>query len=111
VALEIPEAWIHEDHLHAEVLQVDRFGNLQLNLNRSLLEKLGLPDGELLEVRLEGRRLRVAQGATFSTVPSGEFVVVEDSYGHLSLAVNNGDAAATLRARAGSTAIVGPDTR
>jgi S-adenosyl-L-methionine hydrolase (adenosine-forming) len=111
VVLEIPDAWIHEDHLHAEVLQVDRFGNLQLNLDRSLLEKVGLSDGVELEVRLEGRRLAVAQGTTFSTVASGEFVVVEDSYGHLSLAINNGDAAATLRARAGSTAIVGPNTR
>jgi S-adenosylmethionine hydrolase len=111
IVLEIPDAWIHEDHLHAEVLQVDRFGNLQLNLDRSLLDKIGLSDGVELEVRLEGRRLTVAQGDTFSTVASGEFVVVEDSYGHLSLAVNNGDAAATLRARAGSTAIVGPSTR
>lgn len=111
VVLEIPDAWVHEDHVHAEVLQVDRFGNLQLNLDRSLLDKLGLsPDSEL-EVRIEGRRLAVGQGATFSTVVSGEFVVVEDSYGHLSLAINNGDAAARLRARAGSTAIVGPNAR
>jgi S-adenosylmethionine hydrolase len=111
VVLEIPDAWIHEDHLHAEVLQVDRFGNLQFNLDRHVLEKIGLSDGVELEVRLEGRRLTVVQGATFSTVASGEFVVVEDSYGHLSLAINNGDAAATLRARAGSTAIVGPRAR
>ena len=111
VILEIPEAWIHEDHVHAEVLQVDRFGNLQLNLDRTLLEKVELADGDALEVRMEGRRLNILQGATFSDVSSGEFVVVEDSYGHLSLAINNGDAAATLRARAGSTVIVGPTTR
>ena len=111
VVLEIPEAWVHEDHLHTEVLQVDRFGNLQLNLDRDLLEKVGLGLEEVLEVRLEGRRLSINHGDTFSDVASGEFVVVEDSYGHLSLAINNGDAAATLRARAGSTVIVGPNTR
>jgi S-adenosylmethionine hydrolase len=111
VVLEIPEAWMHEDHVHAEVLQVDRFGNLQLNLSSQLLDKVDLDDGGPLEIRLEGRRINVVQGATFSDVPSGEFVVVEDSYGHLSLAINNGDAAATLRARAGSTVIVGPTTR
>jgi S-adenosyl-L-methionine hydrolase (adenosine-forming) len=111
VKLEIPEAWVHEDHLHAEVLQVDRFGNLQLNLDRPLMDKVSLGTEEVLEVRLEGRRLNIVQGATFSDVASGEFVVVEDSYGHLSLAINNGDAAATLRARAGSTVIVGPNTR
>jgi len=110
VVLEIADAWIHEDHVHAEVLQVDRFGNLQLNLHRDLLDKVALSEGAL-EVRMEGRRLNVVQGTTFSTVASGEFVVVEDSYGYLSLAINNGDAAATLRARAGSTAIIGPATR
>ena len=110
IRLEIPEAWIHDDHLHAEVLQVDRFGNLQLSFDRSQLEKIGLDDGTV-EVRLEGHRLNVLLGGSFADVASGEFVLVEDSYGHLSLAVNNGDAAARLRARARSTAIVGPLNR
>ena len=111
VPLEIPEAWIHEDHLHAEVLQVDRFGNLQLNFGSELLEKIGLGDEEALEVRLEGHRLRVPFVGTFSDVDAGSFVLVQDSYRHMSLAVNKGDAAAKLRARTSSTAIIGPIAR
>ena len=109
--LEIAEAWIHDDHLHAEVLQVDRFGNLQLNFGVDVLEKIGLDLGQTLEVRMEGHRLRVPYAATFADVSGGEFVLIEDSYKHLSLAINKGDAAARLRARARSTAIVGPNTR
>ncbi|MDQ3915422.1 MAG: SAM-dependent chlorinase/fluorinase [Actinomycetota bacterium] len=108
--LEIPDAWVHDDHLHAEVLQVDRFGNLQLNVNRDHLDKVELSNGSLLEVRMEGHRIHVPLGNIFADVDDGEFVLVEDSYRHLSLAVNKGDAAARLRARAGSTAIVGPTT-
>ena len=108
VQFEIPEAWIHDDHLHAEVLQIDRFGNLQLNFLREALEKIGLPEGSLLEVRLEGHRLRVPFGATFADVKPGEYVLVEDSYHYLSLAINKGDAAGKLRANLGSTVIVGP---
>jgi S-adenosyl-L-methionine hydrolase (adenosine-forming) len=108
VPLAIPEAWIHEDHLHAEVLQVDRFGNLQLNFHGGLLEKVGLQDETELEVRLEGHRLRVPFVGTFSDVDAGSYVLVEDSYRHMSLAINKGDAAAKLRAGTGSTAIVGP---
>jgi len=107
VSLDIPEAWIHDDHLHAEVLQIDRFGNLQLNFARDVLEKIDLPEGSLLEVRLEGHRLRVPFGATFADVKAGEFVLVEDSYHQLSLAINKGDAAGKLRATLGSTVIVG----
>jgi S-adenosylmethionine hydrolase len=110
VQLEIPNAWIHDDHLHAEVLQVDRFGNLQLNVGSQMLEDLGLVGNGALEVRLEGHRLTVPVGATFADVGPGQYVMIEDSYRHLSLAVNKGDAAAQLRARAGSTAIVGPTT-
>jgi S-adenosylmethionine hydrolase len=108
VRLEIPEAWEHDDHLHAEVLQVDRFGNLQLNFDGARLKKIGLSESSSLEVRLEGHRLQIHHGATFADVPAGDFVLVEDSYKHLSLAINKGDAGAKLRAASGSTVIVGP---
>ncbi len=90
------------------MLQVDRFGNLQLNFLRPHLEKIDLAEGSVLEVRLEGHRLRVPFGGRFADVKAGEFVLVEDSYHYLSLAINKGDAAGHLRARAGSTVIVGP---
>ncbi|HEX2051896.1 MAG TPA: SAM-dependent chlorinase/fluorinase [Actinomycetota bacterium] len=108
VRLEIPEAWVHEDHLHAEVLQIDRFGNLQFNVQGDHLAAIGLQRADRLEVRVEGHRLNVAYCTTFSDVDVGDFVLIEDSYRFVSLAVNNGDAASRLRARAGSTAIVGP---
>ena len=108
VELEIPQAWVHDDHLHAEVLQVDRFGNLQLNFGPGRLEEVSIERGARLEVRIEGHRLRVPFGQTFADVKAGEFILVEDSYHYLSLAINKEDAAAKLRAHAGSTAIVGP---
>jgi S-adenosylmethionine hydrolase len=109
VQLEIPKAWPHDDHLHAEVLQIDRFGNLQLNVFPPQLEDIGLNGGMRLEVRLEGHRLAVMFASAFADVKTGDFVLVEDSYRYLSLAVNKGDARAKLRAHAGSTVIVGPE--
>lgn len=108
VPLEIPKAWVHDDHLHAEILQVDRFGNLQLNFEMPILDEVGLAHNGHLEVRLEGQRLEVPFATTFADVKVGDFVVVEDSYRMLSLAINKGSAAAKLRAGAGSTVIVGP---
>jgi S-adenosyl-L-methionine hydrolase (adenosine-forming) len=108
VQLEIPKAWPHDDHLHAEVLQIDRFGNLQLNVFPPQLEDIGLNGGMRVELRLEGHRLAVMFASAFADVKTGDFVLVEDSYRYLSLAVNKGDARAKLRAHAGSTVIVGP---
>lgn len=108
VRLAIPQARIQGGRVHAEVLQVDRFGNLQLNLGRALLAAVDLRLGEPLEIRLEGRRLQMASAPTFAAVAPGRLVLVEDSYGFLSIAVNGGDAASRLDARAGSTAVIGP---
>lgn len=108
VPLEIPVAWVHDDHLHAEVLQVDRFGNLQFNFGTESLVQVGLENGRRLEIRIEGQRLHIPFGRSFADVKPGEFVLVRDSYQHLSLAVNKGDAAGRLRAGPHSTAIVGP---
>lgn len=107
VDFEVPSAWVHDDHLHAEVLQVDRFGNLQFNFGMPEMDSVGLDNGKA-EVRLEGQRLHVPIGKTFADVKAGEFILIEDSYKQLSLAINKGDAAARLRAAAGSTVIVGP---
>lgn len=107
VRLKIPEAWIHDDHLHAQVLQHDRFGNLQMNFGRAHLEEVGL-GGPLIEIRMEGHRLKVPYGETFMDVKPGEFILVEDSYQQLSLAINKGGAASRLQAAPGSTIIVGP---
>ncbi|MGH2751432.1 MAG: SAM hydrolase/SAM-dependent halogenase family protein [Actinomycetota bacterium] len=106
--LEIPRAWTHDDHLHAEVLQLDRFGNLQLNFSQELLQDVGMAEGKRVEIRMEGHRLQVPFGKSFADVEVGEFVLVEDSYEKLSLAVNKGDAANRLQAGAGSNIIVGP---
>jgi S-adenosyl-L-methionine hydrolase (adenosine-forming) len=111
VRLDIPEAWIHDDHLHAEVLQVDRFGNLQMNIAREHLEKISVSVGDNLEIRVEGHRLQVPFRETFADVAAGEYVLIEDSYSYASLSINKGDAAGKLRARSGSTAIVGPVPR
>jgi S-adenosylmethionine hydrolase len=108
VRFELSEAWLHDDHLHAEVLQVDRFGNLQFNLERAHLDDCRLIGRDTVELRMEGHRLDVKVGNTFADVETGQFVLVEDSYRRMSLAINNGDAARKLQARAGSTAIVGP---
>jgi S-adenosyl-L-methionine hydrolase (adenosine-forming) len=111
VRLDIPEAWVHDDHLHAEVLQVDRFGNLQMNIAREHLEKIAVDVGDNLEIRVEGHRLHVPFRETFADVAAGEYVLIEDSYSYASLSINKGDAAGKLRARSGSTAIVGPVPR
>ncbi|MGH3715859.1 MAG: SAM hydrolase/SAM-dependent halogenase family protein [Micromonosporaceae bacterium] len=83
-ALRTGDGWVE-----AEVLVVDRFGNIQLAAGAA--EFAALP--EALDVAgVPGRR-----GETFGSVDDGALVVFLDSADHLAVAVNGGSAAHLLR--------------
>ncbi len=108
VGINVAEPRLHDDHFHASVLHIDRFGNLQMNVAPPQLAELGLTVGSMLEVRVEGRRNLVPLGDSFSAVSEGELVATEDSYGLVALSVNCGSAADRLGANLGSSVIIGP---
>jgi S-adenosylmethionine hydrolase len=80
------------------VVAVDHFGNLALDLRR---DDLGLAAGDPVEVRVGGRAHRAVVGETFAAVPAGELLLLEDSFGSLAVAVNQGRAADRLGAAPG----------
>ncbi len=81
------------DALVGEVLWVDHYGNLQLNLDPDDLEGFGsglvLTAGDLTR--------RVERVRTFDQIPPGGVGLLTDSYGLLALAVARGSAADDLR--------------
>lgn len=78
--------------LVAEVLWVDRFGNVQLNVDPDEVESFGP------SVRLRaGNELRTAARVhTYAAIGSGQVGLVVDSYGLLSIAVDSMSAAELL---------------
>lgn len=90
---------VEQDHVHAEVVQVDHFGNLTLNAQRRHLEAAGIGLGDPVELRCGGRSLTVPFTLTYGAVPVGRVAVCEDSFRTVTVAVNQGSAAARLRAR------------
>jgi S-adenosylmethionine hydrolase len=107
---ELPAAVVDDrgSHLRAEVVQVDRFGNLQTNLTREHIERLALAPGVAAEVRLGGRVLPTVFRRSYAFGEPGELQLVEDSHGCLALCVNLGSAAGLIPgAEAGSELLVG----
>jgi S-adenosylmethionine hydrolase len=85
-----------------EVWWVDRFGNCQLNIDPDALEAAGTRPGGRVEVRL-AHEVRAARWVhTYSDGKPSELVVLVDSYGLLSLALDRESAAAALELRPGS---------
>jgi S-adenosylmethionine hydrolase len=88
VRLPDPVVAVGDGWLEAEVVTIDRFGNVQLAAGGSMLAGLG---PELVVGGVRARR-----GATFADAPPGDLVVFEDSAGRVAVAVNGGRAVVVL---------------
>lgn len=88
VRLPEPVVAIGDGWLEAEVLTVDRFGNVQLAAPGAVLAQL--PD------RLTVGGCRAIRGETFADAPSGGLVVFADSADRVAIAVNGGRAVVML---------------
>ena len=104
--LEARAPTVEADHVHGEVVQVDHFGNLTLNLERSHLEQAGISLGEDVELRCSGKTMVVPFLETYGQVGRGQLVVCEDSFRTVTLAVNQGNAAQRLRASRGEPLVI-----
>ena len=102
----LPVAAVKSDGLHAEVLWVDRFGNLQLNVDPGELD--ALEAGDRYRVRVAERVLPAQRVSAYDDVPTGGLGVLVDSWGMVSLVVARASAAADLGIGAGGAVVLGP---
>ncbi len=96
VRLPAPVVTFGDGWIEAEVLTVDRFGNVQLAAEGSILSGLGS------ELVVNGS-VRARRGTTFADVNAGELLVFADSADRVAIAVNNGRAVVLLSVRPGDT--------
>ncbi|MCE1252965.1 MAG: S-adenosyl-l-methionine hydroxide adenosyltransferase family protein [Anaerolineae bacterium] len=78
-----------------QVIAIDHFGTLQLNLSMADLQQ-----AEVKQVCVAGEKIN-GLCATFGERPAGELMTLPDSSGHLSIAVVNGSAAGRLNVTVG----------
>jgi len=103
--LDWPEPQVFSGALRSSVIYLDSFGNVKLSaLGGHLVAALGeLRLGERLHARISDARgateVDVSWVETFGRVAPGEPLLFEDSYGRLSLAVNQGSAVRDLGIR------------
>ncbi|WP_419923898.1 SAM hydrolase/SAM-dependent halogenase family protein [Candidatus Poriferisocius sp.] len=88
----VPVSRVDGDRVFAEVMWIDRYGNLQLNLDPHDIERLG--DELRLTAGDVGRNAR--RVGSFSDLGSGELGVLVDSYGLVAVAANRGSSALEL---------------
>jgi S-adenosyl-L-methionine hydrolase (adenosine-forming) len=108
VRLELPRPQVGLARIRATALYVDRFGNIQLNLTSSDLERIGIVPGTKVEVEIRFERYFAVAARTFADVRPGDIVLYEDAYRNIALAINSGDAAHMFSARVGQEVLLSP---
>src|SRR4051812_34286629 len=100
VNIDWPPVTVRDGEIESTVIYTDSFGNLKLTgVTADLIDAIeGLEHGEILEVRLGGRKQPVLMPwvATFGDSPAGGYLIYEDSYGRLCIAQSQGNAAESL---------------
>ena len=101
VRLDLPTPVVGSGVVDASVLYVDRFGNMQLNMTRDDLDRVGVVPGTRFELELAGERYYATAARTYADARPGEIVLYEDSYRNIAIAINRGSAAEMFAAQPG----------
>jgi S-adenosyl-L-methionine hydrolase (adenosine-forming) len=99
--LDLPRAEVGTSRIRCTVLSVDRFGNMQLNLDRSHLDEAGIVPGTKVELQVGHERYYAVAARTFADARPGDIILYEDAYRNLSIAINGGNAAKMFAIREG----------
>ena len=108
VRLHLPPAHVADGELIATVLDVDRFGNLELNVSPAEIGLLGLVPGDRVEFRLALTPYYAVVAETYADARRGELILYEGSYGYYGIAINGGSAAALTESAAGDEVRIAP---
>jgi S-adenosylmethionine hydrolase len=100
--IEIPKPDVSERRIRACCLYVDRFGNMQLNLTREHLERLGIQPGMQVELELATDLYYAIAARTFTDARGGEIILYEDAYENIAIAISGGSAAETFSTEPGA---------
>jgi len=78
--------------VEARVIHVDGFGNLVTNVTSDVLNEVGIKDGYVINVDVQGKEYRIPYVRHFSSVPRGELLMLVAGGDYLELSVNQGSA-------------------
>jgi S-adenosylmethionine hydrolase len=106
VRLDIPKPVVAEGVVDASVLYVDRYGTMQLNMTRDVLDRDCIVPGTRFEIELAGERYYATAARTYADARPGEIVLYEDSYRNIAIAINRGSAAEMFSAQPGQQVLL-----
>jgi hypothetical protein len=94
--IDIEDAETQPGRVHGAVLDVDRFGNIRLNVRPEDLERAQIPIGALVEVATTATSIRARHIVAYSDVQPTEWGLLVDAWGWVSVIRYEANAAAGM---------------
>lgn len=91
--LALPEPEVGDDEIKGEVLDFNRFGNIQVNVRESDLARAGLGEAACLTIRSVAASADARRGRTYADFAPGEYGVLFDERGRMEIVRGNPESA------------------
>ncbi|MBI2017471.1 SAM-dependent chlorinase/fluorinase [Candidatus Daviesbacteria bacterium] len=95
------EAVLSKGVINAEVININKFGSLNLNILHSVWDQLNLMLGQVVTITFNHKTMKMPFVETFGQVKPGEALVLKDDYGRVEVAINLGDFAKKYQIKIG----------
>lgn len=93
-------AVVRNGKIEAEVIDINQFGNVFLNVLQETMHGL-YREGEFVEIEKKGKNVKLPYLKTFGDVPIGKPVILDDDFGRVEAAINQGNFAKKFKVKVG----------
>lgn len=107
------EAKLKGRKIEAEIIHVNKFGSIHLNITHSTWDQLGVSLGQTIKITFNNQKiskafLRIALPfvETFGQVEQGKPLILKDDFGRMEVALNQGNFAKKYQVKVGDKVII-----
>ncbi len=100
------EAVIKNGKIEAEVIHINKFGSIILNILHSTWDKFYIKHRQTVKVTAEGQTITMAFVETFGQVKAGQSLILKDDFGRMEVAINLGNFTKKYKTKVGDQIII-----
>ena len=100
------EAKVIGNMIEAQIISLNKFGSLHLNIIQIEWDKLNLKKFDLVNLKFKNKYIKMLFGETFGDVKKGNPLILKDDYGRIEVALNQGSFSKKYKVRIGDKVIV-----
>lgn len=100
------EAVIKDGQIEAEVININKFGSLNLNILHQVWDQFNVKLGEMVILDFGTKKIKMPFAETFSQVKVSQPLILKDDYGRIEVAINLGNFASYYKIKAGDHCII-----